>query len=325
MNLEYIKCHGSGNEFVMIDAVGASWAGTVYGDTLPREGVDIALLARKACDRQSGIGADGLLLTVRNKEGMYGMRMLNPDGSEAEMCGNGIRCVARQTAERHITEGDFTLYSGRGLYPIRRSDTMAEGVEAYGVKIAVSLQSDALPMTAGGAFVGQKIEALADGMLFTAISVGNPHVIAKVECIDYALLEELGERIKKLNDVFPQGVNLSFVEVRGRDRIFVATYERGAGITSSCGTAMTSSATAMTLLGECDRDTEITVANRGGAVRCICRKEADGALHTTLTGNASYMSAGRIDICGDDFTFSTDHIYEEEARAYEAFRKRING
>ncbi len=323
MELEYIKCHGSGNEFVMVDAVGAAWAGAGYGNPATCGGVDLAMLARYVCDRRTGIGADGLLLTVRNADGVYGMRMLNPDGSEAEMCGNGIRCVARQVSERYTAERAFTLTSGGRDYPVVLAGEMAAGVAAYGADIAVRLQSGALPMTAAGEFVGKAIPELDEKLLFTAINVGNPHIIARVDSIDFVALEKMGERIKSLTHTFPQGVNLSLVEVRGENRIFVATYERGAGITSSCGTAMTSSATAMALLGECAFDTEIEVVNRGGAVRCRCSRGAEG-LHTRLTGNATYMSAGRIAICGDAFRFECLRTFGEEAAAYAAFKMSVN-
>ena len=92
------------------------------------------------------------------------------------------------------------------------------------------------------------------------------------------------------------------MKILGENEIFVATYERGAGITASCGTAMTSSATAMALNGRCDYETTITVRNRGGVVRCICHK--DGGLHTILIGNASYISKGVISFEGGEFSFT---------------------
>ena len=100
MKLDYIKCHGSGNEFVMFDAVAQNM-----------EGIALDSLSIAVCDRNNGIGADGILLLVRDSNNMYGMRMFNPDGSEAEMCGNGIRCVAR-LAESYIGCDHFDLTSG---------------------------------------------------------------------------------------------------------------------------------------------------------------------------------------------------------------------
>ena len=102
-------------------------------------------------------------------------------------------------------------------------------------------------------------------------------------------------------------------------RIFVATYERGAGITASCGTAMTSSATAMVLNGRCDNGEVIDVENRGGAVRCICHKE--GGLHTQLIGNASYISYGEVEVKNDKFAYVEQGQFDDEIALYNDFLK----
>ena len=311
MEIEYIKCHGSGNLFIMVDSTVCDLAG-----------VDLGSLSRQVCDCDGGIGADGLLLLVYG-EGHYGMRMFNPDGSEAEMCGNGIRCIAR-LAEAHAGVREFDLTSGGGLYRLRRCADIAPGVATYGVDIPVRLWSaDFATHSRGERFVGQRIPQLDPGLRFTAISVGNPHIVARVDSIDYNLLEKLGHRVVGLREIFPNGVNVSLVEVRGRNEIFVATYERGAGITPSCGTAMTSSATAMALAGDCGFDENIRVLNRGGAVECLCMREGDTLL-TRLVGNATFESRGRIEICGGSMTgYSVDALYDEETAAYGAFLRSI--
>ncbi len=310
MEIDFIKCHGSGNEFVMVDGVGHDLSG-----------VALPAFARCVCDRERGIGADGLLVLVRFDVGEYGMRMFNPDGTEAEMCGNGIRCVAR-LARQYKTHDNFSLISGGREYAISRWKQLREGVATFGVRIPVRLWSDDFAMfERDEEFIARPIEALDPNLLFTAINVGNPHIVAKVERVDYDLLGRLGERVKQLRDVFPHGVNVSLAEVRSRNEIFVATYERGAGITASCGTAMTSSATAMALLGKCDFDRPIDVLNRGGMVRCICSRE--GGLATTLVGNATYEFFGRIAWGEGDFRFTTDRVCSTEQRAYADFLKEL--
>ncbi len=117
-NFEIIKCHGSGNDFIMVDTTRLENA----------TAIDWSAFARVACDRTHGIGSDGILLVVRNNEGIYGMDMLNPDGTHAEMCGNGIRCVARLAQERgYLNSG--TLTSGGRTFPARRAESVAEGIE----------------------------------------------------------------------------------------------------------------------------------------------------------------------------------------------------
>lgn len=306
MVLDYIKCHGSGNEFILFDAVAQDMSG-----------VDLSALAIAACDKQSGIGADGILLLVKNAEGLYGMRMLNPDGSEAEMCGNGIRCVAR-LAQSYTQSDYFDLTSGGKIYPTARYSPIFGDIPSYGVQIGVKLWSKdfSFSQSEGCDFIGKVIEPLHPTLRWTAISVGNPHIVAMVDSCDLELLEQLGERVKSLKDVFPNGVNISFVELRGENHIFVTTFERGAGITPSCGTAMTSSATAMALQGICSYDNDITVENRGGVVRCLCKAIP---LTTTLIGNATFTEQGTIDFDGKSFAYTLQQTLCEEISAWNEF------
>ena len=310
MKFDYIKCHGSGNEFVMVDAVKYNL-----------DGVDLAEFSRFICNREGSVGADGVLLLVKQGE-MFGMRMFNPDGSEAEMCGNGIRCVAR-LAEEYVGERKFDMFSGGNIYGIVRAEDIFPQIPTYGVDLEVKLASADFGFTNGAEqFVSQKIERLDNTLLWTAINVGNPHIIAEVEEIDYDHLTRLGERVLELKEEFPKGINVSLVKLLGENRIFVATYERGAGITASCGTAMTSSATAMALNGRCDYEATIDVVNRGGAVRCICHKE--GGLHTQLIGNASYISHGEVIAENGKFAYEELGKFENEMVLYNDFLESKN-
>ena len=305
MKFDYIKCHGSGNEFVMVDAVKYNF-----------EGINLAEFSRFICNRESLVGADGVLLLVE-RNGIYGMRMFNPDGSEAEMCGNGIRCVAR-LAEEYVGCRKFDMFSGRNIYHITREEDIYPTMPTYGVDLGVRLASEDFGFAKGAEqFVSKPIKSLDTTLLWTAINVGNPHIVAKVDEIDYDHLTHLGKRVLELHDEFPKGINVSLVKVLGDNRIFVATYERGAGITASCGTAMTSSATAMSLNGRCDYEALINVENRGGAVRCICHKEE--GLHTQLIGNASYISHGTVIAEGDKFSYTEEGKFNDEIALYDEF------
>ena len=305
MKFDYIKCHGSGNEFVMVDAVKYNL-----------DGIDLAEFARFVCNRECSVGADGVLLLVKKGE-IFGMRMFNPDGSEAEMCGNGIRCVAR-LAEEYVGCREFTMFSGGNIYGIVRAEDIFPNIPTYGVDLKVRLSSEDFGFAKGGEqFVSQKIERLDKELLWTAINVGNPHIVAEVEDIDYDHLSRLGNRVLVLRDEFPKGINVSPVKILDKNRIFVATYERGAGITASCGTAMTSSATAMSLNGKCEYDTTIEVENRGGAVRCICHKES--GLHTQLIGDASYISHGRVMVEENNFVCVELGKFDNEIELYNKF------
>ena len=280
MELEFIKCQGSGNDFVLIDAV---------SQHIDMSGID--RLAVRLCDRSGAVGADGILLTVRSGRG-FGMRMFNPDGTEAEMCGNGIRCVARLA--RHYTKADrFMLSSGGRNYPVARETDIDGGVQTYGVRIPIATYAPDFGFFAPDEkFIEQPVPALDPELRFTALSLGNPHIVARCERIDLQKLSQLGERVKELKSEFPKGVNVSLYEVRGKNEIFTATFERGAGITLSCGTAMTACSTAAALTGACDFDRTITVRNRGGMVHCVCHEEP--SLATELIGNATFEYAGTV-------------------------------
>jgi diaminopimelate epimerase len=311
-NFEIIKCHGSGNDFIMVDTTRLENANAI----------DWSAFARIACDRTNGIGSDGILLVVRNFEGIYGMDMLNPDGTHAEMCGNGIRCVARLAQERgYLNSG--TLTSGGRTFPARRAESVAEGIETFSVDIPIATWSPSFAFfNRDERFVGKVIEPLNNELRFTALNLGNPHIVAAVEKIDMSLLEQLGERVKGLKDVFPHGVNVSLYKVLSPTSIFVATYERGAGITLSCGTAMTASSTAATLLGYVKEGERIEVFNRGGKV--ACRTAIDNsAITTTLEGNATFEWVGEARFDNQNFAYDIHHT-TGEAELWTKFVESLN-
>ena len=288
--MDFIKCHGSGNDFILID--------TTTSSSLLN--VDWSAFARVACDRQAGIGSDGILLVVKHDDAIYGMDMLNPDGTHAEMCGNGIRCVARLAAERgYICSG--ILRSGGSVYPVKSAEPLADGIATFAVDIPISTSSRDFPFVVNEPFVGRRIESLDDELLFTALNLGNPHIVAAVDSISMDRLKALGERVKVLKEVFPNGVNVSLYECHTSRSIFVATYERGAGITLSCGTAMTASASAAALLGRVDVGERIEVCNRGGRVFCTTRLEP--SIITRLEGNATFDWYGRAEFDGKELSF----------------------
>lgn len=310
-NLKFVKCHGSGNDFVMIDAVEQDL-----------QGQDLATLSRDVCDRDKGIGADGLLLLVKQGEG-YAMRMFNPDGSEAEMCGNGIRCIARM-AQKYIPAQQFTLGSGGRIFRISVDEELREGVKTYGVEIPITLNGrDFAMLGEGESLQEQPLPELDASLRFTALNLGNPHIVARCEKIDLEQLEKLGEKVKHLPSLFPNGVNVSLYEVLEEQKIFVATYERGAGITLSCGTAMTASTTAAALAGYIPANRPIEVCNRGGKVVCEVHPRED-ELSTRLSGNATYEYAGTLAEEADgSIKFDIDDIFAAEITAYEEFATEV--
>ncbi len=252
-----------------------------------------AEFVQKVCQ---GNSSDGVLFLVQKAPGFYAMRMFNTDGSEAEMCGNGIRCTARLVYERYHKEQSFKMGSGRNIYNICHEQQIAEGVETYSVDIDIVTCSDDFLLTADR-FVGKRIEELDSSLYFTYLNLGNPHIVTLCDEIDLEQLSRLGERVKSLTTIFPNGVNVSQMKYMSPQQIFVATYERGVGLTPSCGTAMTASCTASTLLGVCREEMQVEVRNRGGMV--YCTTSLVPTIVTKLTGNATFDSIGHLNANGD--------------------------
>ncbi len=311
-SFEIVKCHGSGNDFILVDTTRDSNLASV----------DWSAFARVACSRSEGIGSDGVLLVVRDERGYYGMDMLNPDGTHAQMCGNGMRSVARIASERGYLDSGV-LFSGGRDFKVRHEAPIAHNIETFSVEIPIERWSSSFAFFgAGEEFVGRTIPELHPTIPFTALSLGNPHIVACVESIDMELLKRWGEEVIERRELFPEGVNVSMYEVLSPRSIFVATYERGAGITLSCGTAMTASATAAALLGYVAEGEQVEVINRGGKV--FCTPCIDAQIVTRLEGNATFEWWGEVRFGDGIFTFTKQRITGEQEQ-WQRFVKEING
>lgn len=271
MRVKFIKGHGSGNDFPLIDARALELADD-----------DWAILARAMADRRGAIGGDGLLaLTRGDKTHAFGMRMWNPDGSEAETCLNGLRMVARLGFEA-LGAKRAAVHLKTSTAEVARAADIAPGVHT-------------IAETAGPAMLGEveaRFPQLSDERLFTRVAMPNPHLVSFVDRIDEADLVRIGRLCEAAPEWLPDRANVSFVEVRGAELLYVRTFERGVGLTSSCGSAMAASAFVAALTGRTAFGTEITVLNKGGRVRA--RAESDGM--TTLHGNATFEWEGEVSV-----------------------------
>ncbi len=282
MRFDITKCHGSGNDFPLIDARALS-----LGDA------EWAAVAKTLADRAGPVGGDGLLLlTAGDGDHAFGMRMFNSDGSESETCLNGLRCTARA--------GFTALGIARARVRLKTSDAvvvhdpdLAPGVftvrETAG---PASRDIAAWPMAIGRAEnVDLPIAKLASDRAFTAVAMPNPHLVAFVDAVDDAELVRVGTACEAAPDWLPNRANVSFVEVRGTD-LFVRTFERGVGLTNSCGSAMGASTYAACLTGRIAFDVPTTVFNKGGRIRA--EASADGMV--TLSGNATVEWTGSVEV-----------------------------
>ncbi len=312
MQIAFVKCHGSGNDFPLIDARGID---------LPD--ADWAALARAMADRAGPVGGDGLLLLRDGRDGAaFAMVMRNADGSEAETCLNGLRCVARLGFEVTGLEA-ATVSLKTSTARVARAEPIAPGV--------TTIRTEAGPASTRSGDVGLRIEAesvidsaipgLPSARRFTAVAMPNPHLVTFVEAVDEAELVALGDWCEAGPGLIPARANASFVELRGPD-LFVRTYERGVGLTDSCGSAMAASTYAAGLTGRVPFGQETRVFNKGGLVRA--RAEADGMV--TILGNATFLYDATIEFDPETGAIGTPLIHarrEDEARAWEAAKAAL--
>ena len=241
--------HGIGNDFVVLDAL--------HGAHGEREA-----LARALCDRRFGVGADGLIFVEHGDIAPYRMRMLNPDGSESEMCGNGLRCVAKWLVSR---------------------DIHTDALETGGRVVTVGAEGDDVAVGMGLAAVRGRLTV--QGRVGLLVDVGNPHFV--VFCDDpWAVdLDIVGPRLEH-DPVFPDRANIHFAAVTGADEITQRTWERGAGITLACGSGATAGAAAARHEGL--TGSSVRVRLPGGTLRI----RFDDAGNATMIGAAELSFIG---------------------------------
>jgi diaminopimelate epimerase len=265
--IPFVKAHACGNDFLILEEAAA--------------GRDHAGLARRLCSRNSSIGADGIEFLdrdpVRRAEGDAFLRLFNADGSEAELSGNGTRCVAAWLA---YSEGlaEVALGTHGGLRTCRVIET--NGAQ-YLIESGMGVPR-VMPRTIGVEGVGEVAGAM--------VNVGNPHFVIFVESEDFSahglVWQELGARISG-SPLFPHGTNVEFVQVRSADEIAFRIFERGCGPTTSSGTGTcASSAAAMALRGTARA---LTAIAEGGTQRTVW---PDAASEMTLTGPAEIVCRG---------------------------------
>jgi diaminopimelate epimerase len=282
MRFDFVKCHGSGNDFPMIDARAINlsvdaWAG----------------VARALADRRGPVGGDGLLLlTAGDAQHDFGFRMFNSDGSEAETCLNGLRCVARAGFDA-LGIDHAHVHLKTSAAEVTRDPDLAPGVVTIRELAGpASLDIGDWPMSIGRQQnVQMTIPGLASERRFTAVSIPNPHLIAFVDLVDEDELTAIGRVCESAPGWLPNRANVSFVETRPGG-LFVRTFERGVGLTNSCGSAMAASTFAACLTERARFGAEITVWNAGGLVRACA--EADGMVR--LSGNATYEWTGSAEV-----------------------------
>ena len=281
--MEFTKVHGLGNDFVILDL-------TKPENRISEEAY--GKVSQELCDRHFGIGADGILLVLPSDKADICMRIINSDGSEAEMCGNGIRCFARYVYEHGIVPKETmtieTLAGIMGPRMILDAEGRVQQVEVdMGEPI---LEREQIPMTGSGKAIAETIRIEDRDFVVTAVSMGNPHCVIFVDDLTDFPLEYWGPRIER-SEYFPRKTNVEFVQVLKDDEVIMRVWERGAAITLACGTGSCATTTACVLNGKTGRD--VLLHLDGGDLQ-VRWDEATNRLF--MTGPAEEVFCGEVEL-----------------------------
>jgi len=253
--MKFVKMQGAGNDYIYIDC-------TEDMIDNPNE------VARRMSDRHFGVGGDGLILVCPSEIADFKMRMFNPDGSEAQMCGNGIRCFAKFVYDRGRTRKDTLRIET--LAGIMRLDLTVERGRVKKVRVNMGrprLQRNEIPMKGPeGRVINEPLEVGGETVYITALSMGNPHVVIFVDDVESAPVATLGPKIEN-HAAFPQRTNVNFIEIVSRREARQRTWERGTGETLACGTGASASLVAGCLNEKLDAEAVIGVL--GGRLELV--------------------------------------------------------
>jgi len=276
--VRFTKMHGLGNDYLVIDAMQES----------PPEAT-LPALAKAMSDRHFGVGSDGLILVLPSRLADFKMRIFNSDGSEAEMCGNGIRLFAKFVYERGYTHGrDLEVETLAGTI---RPHLRVRGNQVQSVRVdmgAPRFARSEIPMkgTHQPQVVKERLRIGGQRYSITALSMGNPHCVLFVEDVDRAKVEQIGPAIEH-HDLFPRRTNVEFVQIVGEGEIKMRVWERGAGETLACGTGASAALVAAVLNGLSPR--KATLHLRGGDLKVNWIADDD---HVFIDGPAAEVCTG---------------------------------
>ncbi len=271
--------HGAGNDYVYVDC---------FAEDLPEE--ERPAMAIRLSDRHFGVGGDGLICICPSQTADVRMDMYNADGSSAQMCGNGIRCVAKYAYEHGYASGEEMTVETRAGNKTVRLDVENGIVRAVRVCMgAPILEPGRIPVAAEGeSFIARPIEAAGREWLVTCLSVGNPHCVTFVEDVDALDLEKIGPAFEN-HPLFPERINTEFAQIVDRETVKMRVWERGSGETLACGTGATATLCAACLGGLTGESAALQL--RGGTLRIEWDRN-ENLLY--MTGPAEYVFEGQL-------------------------------
>lgn len=283
--------HGAGNDFIVVDALKEHYL---------KDSLTSPDIIKRLCDRYFGIGADGLILILPSASCDLRMQILNSDGSEAEMCGNGIRCFAKYAYEHGlIRESALRVETLAGVISpelhLQNGKVISVSVDMGKPKLARA----EIPMTGPAEERAIAFELRVQENIFqgTAVSMGNPHCVIFTDNLDDIQLENIGPAIE-MHSLFPRKTNVEFVQVLAPDRLKMMVWERGVGITLACGTGACATLVAAVLNNKAERTADILLP--GGELK-ICWRDDQ---HIIMTGPAEEVFSGNLDISAVECSIS---------------------
>jgi diaminopimelate epimerase len=279
MAFSFTKWQGCGNDFVLVDC---------FQEKIE----DYVSLTKIVCDRHYGIGADGMIFILPSEKADFRMRIFNTDGSEAEMCGNGIRCFARNVYEKGLTDKqEFTVETDAGILKPKLIMENSGNVKQIQVDMGYPvLEAKDIPVNGYGKqrIISKPIEVMGKTYKMTCVSMGNPHCVIFVDDLEKLPIEQLGPLFES-HVAFPRKINTEFVEVRDRTHLRMRVWERGAAITLACGTGSCATLVAAVLNDKADKKAEIELD--GG--KLFVEWAANGKIY--MTGPAEQVFSGNFE------------------------------
>jgi diaminopimelate epimerase len=304
---EILNAHGSQNDIFVSALTPADFASAT----------DLRTFVRNLCDRNGPFGGDGVYFhdaTRTVPEAWF----FNPDGSSAEFCGNGMRCLGRVVLDGRGLE-TVDIRSGSREYTVHRGATTPEGVRQIRLEHPAVDFEPGNPVVAGHSpAVQARLPELDPALAFTAVTIPNPHLVALIDKYVESDLVAMGEQVAVRRETFPAGANLSVLLPLAPDEVFVRTFERGAGLTASCGSGMAAARAVYSRIGRADPEREVLIRNAGGTATAWMRVR-DGQWLPVLEGNATFVYRADVDprALAQPANAYRDP-YPDEIRAYSA-------
>ena len=278
--IKFTKMEGLGNDYVYIDCTQMSES----------QIKDISNLAKFISDRHFGVGSDGLILICKSERADFKMKMFNQDGTEAEMCGNGIRCVGKFIYDKGlIAKKNLKIETLAGIKELELH-LKNEKVNTVTVNMGKPIfEAKDIPVISNEKIVKNlKIKALDKEFTFTCVSMGNPHAITIVDNVDNFDVEKYG-KVLEVDEHFPKKANIEFIEIVDRNNIKMRVWERGSGETLACGTGASASCVACTLNNLVNEKEDINVKLLGGNLTIKWDEEV------FMTGSANTVFEGTLE------------------------------